>query len=69
MNIVERLVPQWEGRDRILLSQGHYAIVFYAALGEAVAGALLERDVRPARFRPAGLPDAFLDSGRPAHAA
>lgn len=27
--------PRWEGRDRFLLSHGHYAIAFYAALIEA----------------------------------
>ena len=27
--------PQWEGRDRFLLSHGHYAIAFYAALIDA----------------------------------
>ncbi|MDT7838843.1 transketolase [Aquabacterium sp. OR-4] len=27
--------PQWEGRDRFLLSHGHYAIAHYAALIEA----------------------------------
>ncbi len=27
--------PNWEGRDRFLLSHGHYAIAFYAALIEA----------------------------------
>ena len=27
--------PQWEGRDRFLLSIGHYAIALYAALIEA----------------------------------
>lgn len=27
--------PQWEGRDRFLLSHGHYAIALYAALMEA----------------------------------
>jgi transketolase len=27
--------PQWEGRDRFLLSNGHYAIALYAALIEA----------------------------------
>ncbi|MGM7671086.1 transketolase [Microbacterium sp. A93] len=27
--------PQWEGRDRCLLSIGHYAIALYAALAEA----------------------------------
>ena len=36
--------PHWEGRDRFLLSHGHYAIAFYAALIEAgiVAEAELE---------------------------
>ena len=28
-------VPDWEGRDRFLLSHGHYAIALYAALIEA----------------------------------
>ncbi len=27
--------PEWEGRDRFLLSHGHYAIAFYAALIDA----------------------------------
>ena len=27
--------PEWEGRDRFLLSHGHYAIAHYAALIEA----------------------------------
>ena len=27
--------PKWEGRDRFLLSTGHYAIALYAALAEA----------------------------------
>ena len=27
--------PRWDGRDRFLLSHGHYAIAFYAALIEA----------------------------------
>ena len=27
--------PHWEGRDRFLLSIGHYAIALYAALAEA----------------------------------
>ncbi|EPH6762621.1 transketolase [Cronobacter dublinensis] len=27
--------PEWEGRDRFLLSHGHYAIAYYAALIEA----------------------------------
>ena len=36
--------PEWEGRDRFLLSHGHYAIAYYAALLEAgiITGAELE---------------------------
>ncbi|MCI8070362.1 transketolase [Klebsiella pneumoniae] len=36
--------PEWEGRDRFLLSHGHYAIAYYAALLEAgiIPGAELE---------------------------
>jgi transketolase len=36
--------PQWEGRDRFLLSHGHYAIAFYAALIEAGIVPLAELD-------------------------
>lgn len=32
---VRPLEPEWEGRDRFLLSHGHYAIALYAALLEA----------------------------------
>ena len=35
--------PAWEGRDRFLLSHGHYAIAFYAALIEA--GILAESEL------------------------
>lgn len=35
--------PRWEGRDRFLLSHGHYAIAFYAALIEA--GILPESEI------------------------
>ena len=36
--------PRWEGRDRFLLSIGHYAIALYAALIEAGILPLAERD-------------------------
>lgn len=35
--------PQWEGRDRFLLSVGHYAIALYAALIEA--GVIPEEEI------------------------
>src|SRR5512134_1655404 len=36
--------PEWEGRDRFLLSHGHYAIAFYAALVEA--GIISEEEMK-----------------------
>jgi transketolase len=36
--------PEWEGRDRFLLSIGHYAIALYAALIEA--GIIPEDEIR-----------------------
>lgn len=36
--------PEWEGRDRFLLSIGHYAIALYAALAEAGVIPLEELD-------------------------
>lgn len=41
--------PQWEGRDRFLLSHGHYAIAYYAALLEA--GIIPEEEPGDLRFR------------------
>ncbi len=37
--------PEWEGRDRFLLSHGHYAIAYYAALLEA--GIIPEEELKP----------------------
>ena len=37
--------PEWEGRDRFLLSHGHYAIAYYAALIEA--GIVPEEELEP----------------------
>ncbi|MDR8645956.1 transketolase [Klebsiella pneumoniae] len=37
--------PEWEGRDRFLLSHGHYAIAYYAALLEA--GIIPEAELEP----------------------
>ena len=49
--------PYWEGRDRFLLSIGHYAVALYAALIEAgvIPQGELETYGSPARFgyRPA----------------
>jgi len=44
----------------VVVAENHSVI---GGLGEAVASALLCHGVQPARFRLAGLPDAFLDAG------
>ncbi|KAA5605465.1 transketolase family protein [Roseospira marina] len=46
---------------RLVVTAENHSIV--GGLGEAVAGAALERGVVPAGFRRIGLPDAFLDAG------
>ena len=46
--------PQWEGRDRFLLSHGHYAIAHYAALIDA--GILAEEELETYGFDDSHLP-------------
>jgi len=46
--------PSWEGRDRFLLSNGHYAIALYAALLEA--GILPEAELETYGFDESRLP-------------
>src|SRR4029078_8860627 len=48
--------PEWEGRDRFLLSIGHYAIALYAALIEA--GILPEDEIDTYGSDDSGLPDS-----------
>lgn len=58
---VEAIVNAVSSQHRLVVVAENHSVI--GGLGEAVASALLERDVRPARFRLAGLPDAFLDAG------
>jgi transketolase len=44
----------------VIVCENHTIV---GGLGEAIAGVLLRRDVRPALFRQIALPDAFLDAG------
>jgi transketolase len=44
----------------VVVAENHSVI---GGLGEAVASALLQNGVAPAKFRLAGLPDAYLDAG------
>jgi transketolase len=46
--------PEWEGRDRFLLSHGHYAIAHYAALIEA--GVIPEASSKPMAATTAACP-------------
>jgi transketolase len=49
-----------KGGRLVVVAENHTVI---GGLGEAVAGALMRSDVRPAGFRQIGLPDAFLEAG------
>lgn len=48
-------------KARLVVVAENHSVV--GGLGEAVASALVQNGVVPARFRLAGLPDAFLDAG------
>jgi transketolase len=55
--------PNWEGRDRLLLSIGHYAIALYAALIEA--GTLSEEDIETYGADGSRLPMSGMSSYTP----
>ena len=48
-------------KPRLVVVAENHSVV--GGLGEAVASSLLQNGVAPARFRLAGLPDAYLDAG------
>lgn len=48
-------------KPRLVVVAENHSVV--GGLGEAVASALLRHQVHPAKFKLAGLPDAFLDAG------
>lgn len=48
-------------KSRLVVVAENHSVV--GGLGEAVASSLLQNGVAPARFRLAGLPDAYLDAG------
>ncbi len=48
-------------KPRLVVVAENHSVV--GGLGEAVASSLMQNGVAPARFRLAGLPDAFLDAG------
>ncbi len=56
--------PEWEGRDRFLLSTGHYAIGHYAALAEAGIVPVEELEtLRLGRFPAPDVRDVHLHAG------
>ena len=55
--------PAWEGRDRVLLSNGHYAIALYAALIEA--GIVPEAELTNYGFDDSRLPMSGMASYTP----
>ncbi|MFK7964419.1 MAG: transketolase family protein [Burkholderiaceae bacterium] len=57
----ETIITAVEDKRRLTVVTENHSIV--GGLGEAVASLLLQRQVRPAKFKLAGLPDAFLDAG------
>ncbi len=58
---VDTIVQAVGSQPRLVVVAENHSVV--GGLGEAVAAALLQAQVLPARFRLAGLPDAFLDAG------
>ncbi|MDH4428643.1 MAG: transketolase family protein [Acidovorax sp.] len=58
---VDTILAEAGARPRLVVVAENHSVV--GGLGEAVASALLQNGVQPARFRLAGLPDAYLDAG------
>lgn len=56
--------PEWEGRDRFLLSHGHYAIAYYAALIEA--GIIPQEELETYGFDDSRLPMSGMATYTPA---
>ncbi|MES2482541.1 MAG: transketolase C-terminal domain-containing protein [Pseudomonadota bacterium] len=57
----DAIVQAVASRPRLVVVAENHSVV--GGLGESLASLLARRDVRPARLRLAGLPDAFLDAG------
>ena len=58
---VATILAEVSAKPRLVVVAENHSVV--GGLGEAVASALLQAGVAPARFRLAGLPDAYLDAG------
>ncbi|MDD0809267.1 transketolase C-terminal domain-containing protein [Curvibacter sp. RS43] len=58
---VATVLAEVSAKPRLVVVAENHSVV--GGLGEAVASSLLQNGVQPARFRLAGLPDAYLDAG------
>ena len=57
----ETILAEVQRKRRLVVVAENHSVV--GGLGEAVASSLLQDSVAPAKFRLAGLPDAYLDAG------
>ena len=57
----ETILAEVQRKPRLVVVAENHSVI--GGLGEAVASSLLQNGVQPARFRLAGLPDAYLDAG------
>lgn len=55
------ILAEVQRKPRLVVVAENHSVI--GGLGEAVASTLLQNGVQPARFRLAGLPDAYLDAG------
>ncbi len=55
------ILAEVQRKPRLVVVAENHSVV--GGLGEAVASSLLQNGVTPAKFRLAGLPDAYLDAG------
>lgn len=55
------ILAEVQRKPRLVVVAENHSVV--GGLGEAVASSLMQNGVAPARFRLAGLPDAYLDAG------
>ena len=58
---VATVLTEVQRKPRLVVVAENHSVV--GGLGEAVASSLLQNGVSPAKFRLAGLPDAYLDAG------
>jgi transketolase len=58
---METILEQVSCSARLVVVAENHSVI--GGLGEAIASLLMQENVRPAKFKMLGLPDAFLDAG------